>query len=48
MESKIKKSEATKLRIVQAAQRLFQKKGFEATSVREIVEAAGCAKGTFY
>ncbi|MDD4113619.1 MAG: TetR/AcrR family transcriptional regulator [Herbinix sp.] len=48
MNTKTKKSEATKMRIIQSAQKLFQQKGFEATSVREIVEGAGCAKGTFY
>ena len=48
MNTKIKKSEETKIRIIRSAGMLFQKKGFEATSVREIVEDAGCAKGTFY
>lgn len=48
MESKVRKSEETKNRIINSAQKLFKKKGFEATSVREIVEDAGCAKGTFY
>ena len=48
MNSIIKKSEATKMRIIRSAGKLFQQKGFEATSVREIVEDAGCAKGTFY
>ncbi len=43
-----KKAQETKRKILTSAQRLFQKKGFEATSVREITEAAGCAKGTFY
>jgi len=47
-ETKSRKSEETKKRIIECAQRLFQQKGFEATSVREITEAAGCAKGTFY
>ncbi|NLP16164.1 MAG: TetR/AcrR family transcriptional regulator [Clostridiales bacterium] len=48
MYTKLKKSEATKKRIIQSAQKLFQQKGFDATSVREIVEDAGYAKGTFY
>lgn len=43
-----KKAQDTKRKIFTSAQRLFQKKGFEATSVREITEAAGYAKGTFY
>lgn len=42
------KAQETKRRIMTSAQKLFHKKGFEATSVREITEAAGCAKGTFY
>ena len=41
MYTKLKKSEATKKRIIQSAQKLFQQKGFDATSVREIVEDAG-------
>lgn len=48
METKTKKAEETKNRILSSAQKLFHKKGFEATSIREIVEEAGCAKGTFY
>ncbi|HHU50460.1 MAG TPA: TetR/AcrR family transcriptional regulator [Firmicutes bacterium] len=44
----MKKSEATKQRIMASALKLIQKKGFAATSVREIVADAGCAKGTFY
>ena len=48
METKTKKAEETKNRILSSAQKLFHKKGFEATSIREIVEDAGCAKGTFY
>jgi len=48
MNRKMKKSEATKQRIMASALKLIQKKGFAATSVREIVADAGCAKGTFY
>lgn len=48
MEAKTKKAEETKNRILISAQKLFHKKGFEGTSIREIVEDAGCAKGTFY
>lgn len=48
MNTQTKKSEETKSRIIRSAGKLFHKKGFEATSVREIVEDAGCAKGTFY
>lgn len=42
------KSEATKQRLLEAAQSLFYQKGFEKTAVREIVKAAGVAQGTFY
>lgn len=48
MAIKTQKGEETKQKIVRSAQKLFVKKGFEATSVREIVEDVGCAKGTFY
>jgi AcrR family transcriptional regulator len=48
MDRKIKKSEATKQRIMTSAIKLIQQKGFNATSVREIVADADCAKGTFY
>lgn len=37
-----------KERIVRAAVRLFAEKGFEATTVREIVEEAGVTKGGLY
>ncbi|MDP4091021.1 MAG: TetR/AcrR family transcriptional regulator [Bacillota bacterium] len=48
MELKSKKAEETRDRILVSAQKLFYKKGFEKTSIREIVEDAGYAKGTFY
>ena len=34
--------------IARAAARLFAERGYDATSVREIVEAAGVAKPTLY
>ena len=37
-----------KLSILDAAQQLFNKKGYQKTTVREITELAGIAKGTFY
>jgi AcrR family transcriptional regulator len=43
-----KKREATKQDILQAAARLFAARGFDATSVEDITEAADVAKGTFY
>ncbi len=38
----------TKKAILRVAARLFATRGFEATSVREIVEAAGVTKPTLY
>jgi AcrR family transcriptional regulator len=43
-----KKEESTKERILSEAVRLFCMKGFEGTSVREIVEAAGVTKPVLY
>lgn len=48
MGARTQKGEEMKQRILSSAQRLFYEKGFEATSVREIIEDVGCAKGTFY
>lgn len=42
------KREATRQEILAAAKELFQKKGFEETSIDDIVLAADLAKGTFY
>lgn len=41
-------AEETKDRILSAAQRLFFSKGYESTSVAEIIAAVEIAKGTFY
>jgi AcrR family transcriptional regulator len=43
-----KKREATRQDILRAAGRLFAARGFDATSVEDIAEAADVAKGTFY
>ncbi|HOX37293.1 MAG TPA: TetR/AcrR family transcriptional regulator [Candidatus Brocadiia bacterium] len=43
-----KKGTDTRQRILQAASALFAERGFDATSVREIVEAAGVAKPALY
>jgi len=40
--------EQTRTRILQAAARLFAKKGFDATSVDDVAEAAGFSKGALY
>ncbi len=42
------KKQDTVNRIIDAALRLFSEKGYEATTVAEIAEAAGVAKGTFF
>lgn len=39
---------ATKQAILHAAQRLFAEKGFEATTTRDIAQAAGIASGTLF
>ena len=39
---------AVPLRLLQQATKLFAKKGFDRTSVQEIVEAAGVTKGAMY
>ncbi|MBX6376972.1 MAG: TetR family transcriptional regulator [Clostridia bacterium] len=39
---------ATREAIFEAALHLFEEKGFDATSVQEIVDAAGVTKGAFY
>ena len=43
-----KPAEVRRDELMDAAQALFMDKGFAATSVAEIVEGAGVAKGTFY
>jgi TetR/AcrR family transcriptional regulator, cholesterol catabolism regulator len=42
------KREATREQIMEAAARLFRERGYAATTVDEIAEAADVAKGTFY
>src|SRR5207302_686077 len=43
-----KKSEATREKILEAALRLFRKRGFERTTMRDIASAAGVAVGAAY
>ena len=43
-----RKSERTKQRIVQAANRLFYRRGYNRTSFTDIVDAAGVPRGTIY
>ena len=40
--------EATRARLVEAAEQLFIRKGFDDTSVDEISETAGYSRGAFY
>lgn len=42
------KKQETVARITEAARRLFSEKGYESTTVAQIAEAAGVAKGTFF
>ncbi|HZU52912.1 MAG TPA: TetR family transcriptional regulator [Holophagaceae bacterium] len=42
------KAEATRDRILQAALKLFQEKGFDATTMRDIAQAAGMSLGSTY
>lgn len=44
----VKKPDIRKSEILNSAQRLFYQKGFENTTVNEIISSAGIAKGTFY
>ena len=44
----MKKGERRKHELLQIAYRMFLKKGYENTSVDEIIEQAGIAKGTYY
>ena len=44
----MKKGERRKLELLQIAYRLFLTRGYENTSVDEIIEEAGIAKGTYY
>ena len=43
-----RKKEETRVRIFEAACKLFRDKGFEATTIDEIAEKADVAKGTFF
>jgi len=44
----MKKGERRKLELLQIAYRMFISRGYENTSVDEIIEEAGIAKGTYY
>lgn len=44
----VKKPEDRRQEIVETARELFQKKGYESTTMRDIMDALGIAKGTIY
>jgi AcrR family transcriptional regulator len=48
MKEKVKKSEETRKRILEAALELFREKGFEQTTMRDIAERASMALGAAY
>ena len=48
MRPKRKDAAATKLRIVEAAERVISRRGLSRATTKEIAKAAGCAEGTLY
>jgi AcrR family transcriptional regulator len=44
----VKEAELRRNEILDAAQHLFYSKGYDETSIQEIIDAVGIAKGTFY
>lgn len=44
----IEKKERTRLRLIEAAKKIFAEKGYHNTIVSEIVKSAGVGQGTFY
>jgi len=44
----VKKAEVRRLEIVEMAKSLFQTKGFDETSMQDVIEQLGIAKGTIY
>ena len=44
----VKKANVRRREIVETAQSLFYRKGYEQTSIQDIIDAVGIAKGTFY
>jgi AcrR family transcriptional regulator len=47
-DGRIEKGKASRERIIEAGREAFGEQGFDNTSVAEIIEAAGIAKGSFY
>jgi len=48
VQKQLSRSERTKQDIVNAAGRLFSKRGFDVVTMREIAQAAGCSHATIY
>jgi AcrR family transcriptional regulator/DNA-binding XRE family transcriptional regulator len=48
MARQVKKPEIRKTEILEAAQKYFFQKGYEQTSIQDIIDELGIAKGTFY
>lgn len=48
MKTREEKKRETRCRIIEAAKRLFSEQGYESTTVAQITDAAGVAKGTFF
>jgi len=46
--TRLESKEVTRTRLIEAAERLFVRKGFDDASVEEISEAAGYSRGAFY
>jgi AcrR family transcriptional regulator len=46
--TRVESQQRTRQRLLEAAERLFAKRGFHATSIEDIVEAAGFTRGAFY
>lgn len=48
MPTKVEQAEGTRTRLVKIAYHLFGTKGYEATSIEEVLERAGVSKGALY
>lgn len=48
VDGRVARGEATRERLIEAGRQAFGEKGYEATSISEILEAAGVAKGALY
>src|SRR5215471_13328731 len=46
--TRLESKEVTRMRLIEAAERLFMRQGFDEASVEEISETAGYSRGAFY